>query len=65
MKKEDILKISLIEKIIIFESGSSCVEFNRCYYDEELDYIREEMSKADKLYKYGEKLIYIPTKNRK
>ena len=65
MKKEDVLKISLIEKITIFEGGSSCVEFNRCYYDEELDYIRNEMSKADKLHKYGEKLVYIPGRNRK
>ena len=53
-------EIDLIERITIFETGSSCVEFNRCMCLDELEYTRKEMANVDKLYKQGEKLIYHP-----
>ena len=53
-------KINLLERITIFETGSSCVEFNRCMYLDELEYVRREMANADKLHEPGKKLIYYP-----
>ena len=53
-------EIDLIERITIFETGSSCVEFNRCMCLDELEYTRREMANADKLHESGKKLIYYP-----